>query len=140
LGRDGLAVVSDPGNSELTGRSAMSAPASLPQGSNADDVAPSDAKATLLVSYWFLSTETAMAASLTLKNIPDEIYDRLKEAAQAHHRSLNSEVIACLEQALVPLRISPGEHLARARRIREGLQPGQFKADEIAEAIDQGRP
>ena len=81
-----------------------------------------------------------MAASLTLKNIPDEIYNRLKEAAQAHHRSLNSEVIACLEQALMPVHVSPGEHLARARRIREGLQPGQFKADEILEAIDQGRP
>lgn len=81
-----------------------------------------------------------MAASLTLKNIPDEIYDRLKEAAQAHHRSLNSEVIACLEQTLMSARVSPGEHLARARRIREGLKPGQFKAEEILEAIDQGRP
>lgn len=81
-----------------------------------------------------------MAANLTLKNIPDAIYDRLKESAQAHHRSLNSEVIACLEQALMPVRVGPGEHLARARRIREGLQTGPFNADEIAQAIDQGRP
>jgi plasmid stability protein len=84
--------------------------------------------------------EIHMAANLILKNIPDEIYDRLREAAQAHHRSLNSEVIACLEQALMPVRVGPGEHLARAKRIREGLTSGPFEADEIAEAIDQGRP
>ncbi|CAI8763342.1 protein of unknown function [Methylococcus capsulatus] len=53
-GRDGLAVVSDAGNSELTGRSAILAPAGFPQGWNADDLAPSAAKATLLVSYWCL--------------------------------------------------------------------------------------
>ncbi len=81
-----------------------------------------------------------MAANLTLKNIPDGIYDRLKEAAKAHHRSLNNEVIACLEQALMPASVGPGEHLARARLIREGLQPRPFKADEIAQAIEQGRP
>ncbi|RYU56788.1 Arc family DNA-binding protein [Methylolobus aquaticus] len=81
-----------------------------------------------------------MAANLTLKNIPDEIYERLKEAAQAHHRSLNSEVIACLEQALMPVRLGPEEHLARARRIHAGLTSGAFTADEIAQAIERGRP
>ena len=81
-----------------------------------------------------------MAAGLTLKNIPDEVYDRLKEVAQAHHRSLNSEVIACLEHVLMPARVNPAEHLARARRIREGLHTGEFKVDDIAKAIDQGRP
>lgn len=81
-----------------------------------------------------------MAANLTLKNIPDAIYERLKEAAQAHHRSLNSEVIACLEQALMPARVGPEEHLAQARRIRAGLKTGVFKAEEIAQAIEQGRP
>jgi len=35
-----------------------------------------------------------MPTTLTLKNIPDELYGRLKQAAEVHHRSLNSEVIA----------------------------------------------
>ena len=30
---------------------------------------------------------TAMARSLTLKNLPDDLYDRLKQAAQQHRRS-----------------------------------------------------
>ena len=31
-------------------------------------------------------------ANLTLKNIPNELYDCLKEAASQHHRSINSEL------------------------------------------------
>jgi plasmid stability protein len=79
---------------------------------------------------------SVMTASLALRSIPDEIYSRLKEAAQAHRRSLNSEVIACLEHALMPVRVSPAGYLARARRIREGLQLRQFKVDDIVETID----
>lgn len=44
-----------------------------------------------------------MPATITLKNIPDAIYEQLKQAAEAHHRSLNSEVIACLETQLLPV-------------------------------------
>ncbi|VAX02847.1 hypothetical protein MNBD_GAMMA19-1382 [hydrothermal vent metagenome] len=29
--------------------------------------------------------------AMTIKNIPDDLYSRLKEAAQTHHRSMNSE-------------------------------------------------
>ncbi len=81
-----------------------------------------------------------MGATITLKNIPDEIYHSLKQAADAHHRSINSEVIACLERVLLPSRASNDEHLARARQIRESLQGKTFKATDIAKAIEQGRP
>ncbi len=43
-----------------------------------------------------------MPTTLTLKNIPDEVYERLKVAAAAHHRSLNGEAIVCLETVLLP--------------------------------------
>ena len=81
-----------------------------------------------------------MPATITLKNIPDDIYARLKEAADGHHRSLNSEVIACLESILLPTRVTPQERLARARQLRHGLAAGAFDVDEIENAIDQGRP
>lgn len=81
-----------------------------------------------------------MPATITLKNIPDDIYARLKEAADAHHRSLNSEVIACLERTLLPTRVSPEERLARAKQLRRSLAAGAFTAAEIEGAIDQGRP
>lgn len=81
-----------------------------------------------------------MPATITLKNIPDDIYDRLKEAAEAHHRSLNSEVIACLEKTLLPAKVSPEERLARARELRQRLKGRKFSAADIAKAINQGRP
>ena len=81
-----------------------------------------------------------MPAAITLKNIPDDIYDRLKVAAAAHHRSLNTEVIACLEQVHSPTRATAAEHLASARQLRAALKPGKFKAQDIARAIHQGRP
>ncbi|XSG85104.1 MAG: FitA-like ribbon-helix-helix domain-containing protein [Methylohalobius sp. ZOD2] len=83
-----------------------------------------------------------MPATITLKNIPDDLYRRLKETAKVHHhhRSINGEVIVCLEQALLPTRLTGSEQIARARQLRSGLKPGDFKADEISRAIDQGRP
>ena len=81
-----------------------------------------------------------MPTTITLKNIPDDIYARLKEAAEAHHRSLNSEVIACLEKTLLPARVSPEERIARARELRQHLKDRQFEVADIAGAIYQGRP
>jgi plasmid stability protein len=84
--------------------------------------------------------ELAMGATITLKNIPDDIYASLKQAADAHHRSINSEVIACLERVLLPTRISTDERIERARQIRARLGTKKFKAADILKAIDQGRP
>lgn len=79
-----------------------------------------------------------MPATLTLKNIPDVIYARLREVAEAHHRSMNSEVIACLEKTLIPLRITAEQRLLRARQLRAGLQ-SSFDPAEISAAIAEGR-
>jgi plasmid stability protein len=84
--------------------------------------------------------EVPMPATITLKNIPDELYDRLKEVANIHHRSINGEVIACLEQMLLPGRVSAKERIAKARQLRAGLEADKFDAQDIANAINQGRP
>ena len=80
-----------------------------------------------------------MSTTLTLKNIPDNIYTRLREAADAHHRSMNSEGIACLEKALAPVRIGAAGRLERARQLRSGLTDRLFDPTEIAAAIEEGR-
>jgi plasmid stability protein len=36
-------------------------------------------------------------ASVTVKNIPDDLYEQSKQAANAHHRSVNGELIYCLD-------------------------------------------
>ena len=55
-----------------------------------------------------------MPPTLTLKNIPDPVYERLKASAELHRRSLNSDAIVCLESALLTTRVAPEERLARA--------------------------
>jgi antitoxin FitA len=80
-----------------------------------------------------------MPTTLTLKNIPDEVYIHLKAAAQAHHRSLNSEAIVCLESVLLPARVAPDERLARARALRAALSAQKFSPQNIDSLKRQGR-
>jgi len=47
--------------------------------------------------------------ALTIKNIPDDLYSRLKKSAQVHRRSLNSEILYCVERTLVPYKIDVSE-------------------------------
>ena len=81
-----------------------------------------------------------MPTTVTLKNVPDHLYERLKAAARAHHRSINGEAIACLERVLMPAPVDAEERIARARRLRSGLKGEGFEPGEIAAAIDEGRP
>ena len=81
-----------------------------------------------------------MPATLTLKNIPDDVYARLKLSAQTHRRSMNSEVIVCLEAVLLPHKLTITERLSRARELRSALPQGQFEAGEIDTLKQQGRP
>lgn len=77
--------------------------------------------------------------SITVKNIPEPIYNKLKQQAEAQHRSMNSQIIACLEQSVEPKRISANEILRQARIMRKKVR-GSLTAEEIQDAIDQGRP
>lgn len=80
-----------------------------------------------------------MPTTLTLKNIPDEVYSRLKAAAGLHRRSLNSEAIVCLEAALLPGKMKPGERIARARELRAELAAAKFLAGDIDTLKREGR-
>ncbi len=80
-----------------------------------------------------------MPTTLTLKNIPDTVYERLKVSAEVHRRSLNSEAIVCLESVLLPAKITPDERLARARDLRAALAPKRFHARDIDTLKKQGR-
>ena len=80
-----------------------------------------------------------MSTSITLKNIPEPIYQRIKLAAKRHHRSMNSEIIACLEQALAPQAIDLNVRLAEARKLRETYAGPELKFEDIAAAIERER-
>jgi plasmid stability protein len=90
-----------------------------------------------MVPLWL---ETNVPTTLTLKNIPDDVYARLKISAETHRRSMNSEAIVCLEAMLLPAKVTPTERLARARALRESLPKGKFLARDIAALKREGRP
>ncbi len=81
-----------------------------------------------------------MPTTLTLKNIPDEIYVRLKASAASHRRSMNSEAIVCLESVLLPGRATADDVIARARALRDSLPKGKFAARDIDAFKRAGRP
>lgn len=81
-----------------------------------------------------------MATNLTLKNIPDDVYDRLKISAELHRRSINSEAIVCLETVLTPTKVTPAERIARACALRAELSTKKFKASDIDKLKKEGRP
>lgn len=81
-----------------------------------------------------------MPTTLTLKNVPDAVYERLKASAEAHRRSMNSEAIVCLETVLLPARVDIGDRLARARELRASLGRVKFKAKDILALKSEGRP
>ena len=78
--------------------------------------------------------------TLTLKNIPDALYARLKASAALNRRSLNSEALMALETVLLPARTAPGDRLARARELRAALAPAAFRALDIDALKKAGRP
>ncbi|MFT3817386.1 MAG: Arc family DNA-binding protein [Rubrivivax sp.] len=83
--------------------------------------------------------ELTMTTTITLKGIPDDVYQQLKLSAEVNRRSLNSEAIACLETMLLPRKATALEHIAKAREIRAVLQRGAFKPEDIDRAKREGR-
>ena len=77
-------------------------------------------------------------ATLTLRNVPDELYERLKADATRNRRSLNQEAIAQLEQTAPRPRTSE-EMIAIMRRARERVPGLWLTPEEIDAAITEGR-
>ncbi|HEY64819.1 MAG TPA: Arc family DNA-binding protein [Caldilineae bacterium] len=78
--------------------------------------------------------------TITIKNIPDALYERLKRRAQMNRRSINSEIIVCLERALYSQRVDPEALLARARQLRQKTAGHIITDAEFTRAKTEGRP
>lgn len=78
--------------------------------------------------------------ALTIKNIPDALYEQLKTAAELHRRSINSEVLVCLERALQATKINPAERLSRIEQLRASIKTNAINPEDIEQAINDGRP
>lgn len=71
-------------------------------------------------------------ASITVKSIPPDLYEKLKISASRNRRSINNEMSCCLESVLMPRRLTVEEKLERARRIRRQIDVERLDPHEIA--------
>jgi plasmid stability protein len=79
-------------------------------------------------------------ATLTIKNIPEKLRERLKESAAQHRRSINGEAISCLENALLGNRVEPEGFLAQVRSLRARMPRVFVTERDLRVAKNQGRP
>lgn len=79
-------------------------------------------------------------ATITLKNIPAELYRALKKRAEEHHRSLNEEIIATLKSAASETHRVDVEAMTREARAARAKFTRQISAAEIDAWKRAGRP
>jgi plasmid stability protein len=77
--------------------------------------------------------------TITVKNIPEDLYERLKQAARAHRRSINSEVIVCIEKAVGTHKVDVEAEIASARELREKTGDYVLTDDDLDRFKSDGR-
>jgi plasmid stability protein len=78
-------------------------------------------------------------ATITIKNIPDDLYEALKARAANNRRSINNEVIMLIERAFRSYKPDPEEVLERARQLRELTAHYVITEEEVEQWINEGR-
>jgi len=78
-------------------------------------------------------------ATVTIKNVPDDLYQRVKNSARTNRRSINSEIIVCLERSILARKIPAESLLARARELRK-RSGGRMTVSRLDRARKRGRP
>ena len=79
--------------------------------------------------------------AITVKNIPDNLYQRLKQSATENRRSINSEILVCIE-----LTVQSQKHediqdiLARARKLRQKTRGHMLTDRKFSGMKTAGRP
>lgn len=77
-------------------------------------------------------------ATLTIKNLPDSVYQKLKALASRNRRSINSEAIVRLEEAVRHDQTDEEELLQRIRALRADC-PVRLTDSDLKAAIEEGR-
>ncbi|HTU01766.1 MAG TPA: Arc family DNA-binding protein [Candidatus Sulfotelmatobacter sp.] len=79
-------------------------------------------------------------ATLTLKNVPDDVLERLKTRAERQGRSVNREAIAILGAAVQPATpVDTEALLARLRATRVTLRGKPLSNEELTRYKREGR-
>ena len=77
---------------------------------------------------------------LTIKGMPDDLYRTLKKRAERNHRSLNGEIIACLERVVETPTLDVDRWLANVQRLKSEAKLPRVSKAQLARLKNQGRP
>lgn len=77
--------------------------------------------------------------TITIKNVPPEIYERIKIQAKNNHRSINGEILSILEQAISIPPIDVKATLERTRKLREMTAHYVITNEELTKWKNEGR-
>ncbi len=72
--------------------------------------------------------------NLSIKKVPEELAERLRERARRHHRSLQGELLSILEEALAPRKLTLEEFVQRVKE--RGVRTGDESTAWIRELRD----
>ncbi|MEQ1604367.1 MAG: Arc family DNA-binding protein [Pyrinomonadaceae bacterium] len=78
-------------------------------------------------------------ATLTIRNVPSELYEALTQKAKRRHRSLNSEVIIQLQTVLGQREMDVETELEEIRLFREKLKGLHTTEEEVNREKNRGR-
>ena len=78
--------------------------------------------------------------NITVKNVPDTLYERLRALAKANRRSVNSEIILCSERTVASQRIDPDVFLKAAQSLRQLTAAASVTDEAFNRAKKAGRP
>ncbi|RMG63493.1 MAG: Arc family DNA-binding protein [Chloroflexi bacterium] len=78
--------------------------------------------------------------TITVKNIPTDVYELLKRSAAANRRSINSEIIIHIERGVRGRRVDAEALLLRARLLRQKTRRHRITDVEFQAAKTTGRP
>jgi len=79
-------------------------------------------------------------ATITIQNIPDDLFEQIKRSADINRRSVNNEIILCLEQNFGMRTEDVQEILARAQQLREKTSHFYLTDETLMRAKTEGRP
>jgi antitoxin FitA len=77
--------------------------------------------------------------TITVKNIPPDLYKKLKQIAKENRRSINSEIIMCIERAICSQRVETTSFLKRIEQLQKGLDLPSIAESGLEKARDEGR-
>jgi len=78
--------------------------------------------------------------TITVKNIPPDLYNLLKHSAQINRRSINSEILFCLEKSLRSKRVDPDTLLAEIKALHQAYSGPPLTDEFLQKAKAEGHP